>query len=230
MKRITDIFFDFDHTLWDFEKNSSEAITELFDHFDLQGTIASLAEFLDQYQAINLSYWDRYNRGEIDKRTVRYGRFYDLFSAYGMEDPIQFSEQFADKYLELAPTKKNIFPHTHEVLTYLRTKYKIHLITNGFKEVLAVKMAHTGLRDYFDVITCSEDIGVNKPHPKIFQSALEKAGALAGTSLMIGDSYEADIEGADKCGIIPIHFNPKKLPFNHSHKQINCLSELKSLL
>jgi putative hydrolase of the HAD superfamily len=230
VKDTRHIFFDFDHTLWDFEKNSSEAITELVDHFELHDTITSLSDFLDQYQAINLTYWDRYNRGEIDKHAVRYGRFYDLFSAYGITDHIQFSEQFADKYLELAPTKKNIFPYTHEVLTYLRTKYKIHLITNGFKEVLAVKMAHTGLHDYFDVITCSEDVGVNKPHPKIFQCALENAGALASESLMIGDSFEADIEGAEKSGIKAIHFNPKKLPFNHPYQQINCLSELKSFL
>ena len=230
MKNIRHIFFDFDHTLWDFEKNSCEAITELFDVFNLHEKISSLPAFLENYQAVNLAYWDRYNRGEIDKRTVRYGRFYDIFSGYSIENHVDFAERFADKYLELAPTKTNIFPYTHDVLVYLRTKYKVHMITNGFKEVLEVKMTYTNLHGYFDIITCSEDVGVNKPNPGIFLAALENSGALAHESLMIGDSFEADIEGAHKCGIKPIHFNPKKQPFTHPHLQINCLSELKSFL
>ena len=230
MKGVKHIFFDLDHTLWDFEKNSSEAITELFDVFDLHKKIDSLSNFLSDYQKINAVYWDQYNRGEIDKHAVRYGRFYDIFLKYEIENPKQYAIKFADEYLLIAPTKKNIFPFAHDVLTYLKSKYPLHLITNGFKEVQSTKMTTTNLSVYFDVIVCSEDVGVNKPNPKVFHTALEKAGAKASESLMIGDSFDADILGAQNVGMKAIHFNPKKEPKKSESTEIHCLSELKTLL
>lgn len=230
MKDVKHIFFDLDHTLWDFEKNSSEAITELFDVFNLHEKINSLPKFLSEYQRINALYWRQYDRGEIDKQTVRYGRFYDIFSTYQIDDHKELAVKFADEYLLLAPTKKNTFPYTHEILTYLKPKYKLHLITNGFKEVQSTKMRMTNLKPYFEIIICSEDVGVNKPNPKIFITALEKAHAIASESLMIGDNFEADILGAQNVGIKTIHFNPKKEPKKAESSEIHCLSELKTLL
>lgn len=230
MKSITHIFFDLDHTLWDFEKNSSEAITELFDDFNLHEKILSLPDFLADYQKINAVYWMKYDRGEIDKHTVRYGRFYDIFSQHKIENHKLFAEKFADKYLELAPTKKNTFPFALDVLTYLKKKYRLNIITNGFKEVQSVKMRITNLESYFDLVLCSEDAGVNKPHPKIFNMAMEIAGAIPNESLMIGDSFESDILGAQNVGMKTIHFNPKKETKKSELLEIHCLSELKNLL
>ena len=230
MKDVRHIFFDLDHTLWDFEKNSSEAITELFDQFDLHKKIKSLPDFLEEYQKVNAVYWHRYNKGEIDKQTVRYGRFFDIFSNYKIEDYKDLAVKFADEYLIIAPTKKNIFPFTHDVLTYLKLKYRLHIITNGFKEVQTIKMSTTNLNEYFDVIICSEDVGVNKPNPKIFYEALKKSGSSISESLMIGDTYEADILGAQNIGMKTIHFNPKKEPKKTESIEIHCLSELKRLL
>lgn len=230
MKFIKHIFFDLDHTLWDFEKNSTEAIFELFHRYELNRQIRSFDDFISDYQQINFDYWNRYNNGDIDKQTVRYGRFYDLFTRYKIADPVAFGEMFADEYLLIAPHKTHLFPDTHEVLGYLQTKYKLHLITNGFKEVLEIKISRTNLQPYFDLILSAEDVGVNKPHPLVFETALKKARALPGESLMIGDSYEADILGAQKVGMHTLHFNPKTEPKKTESAEIHRLSELLVLL
>jgi len=230
MKNVTHIFFDLDHTLWDFEKNSSEAIIELFEIFNLHKKINSIDEFIKKYQIINAEYWNRYNHGLIDKQTVRYGRFKDLFSDYTIDDHIKLAHQFADEYLLLAPTKKNVFPGTHETLNYLKNKYELHIITNGFKEVQAIKMKHTQLDSYFKSVLCSEDVGVNKPHPDVFNAALKMSGANSINSLMIGDSFEADIVGAKNVGMKTVFFNPQKKIQQQESAEIQHLADLKNIL
>lgn len=230
MKFVKHIFFDLDHTLWDFEKNSSEAIVELFYQYELNKKIDSFADFIEDYQQINFKYWDRYNKGEIDKHTVRYGRFHELFLKYKIENHIAFAEEFADQYVNIAPYKTHLFPDTHEVLQYLQNKYKLHLITNGFKEVLDKKIKHTNLEPYFDLILSAEDVGVNKPHPLVFETALKRTNALASESLMIGDSYEADILGAKNAGMHTLHFNPKQEPKKSESAEIHRLRELIGIL
>ncbi|MBI3133855.1 MAG: noncanonical pyrimidine nucleotidase, YjjG family [Bacteroidetes bacterium] len=230
MKNVKHIFFDLDHTLWDFEKNSTEAILELFHQHELHNHIESFDLFIADYQRINIEHWDKYNRGEIDKRTVRYGRFYELFAKYQLPDHIAFAEQFADQYILISPHKPHLFPGTHEVLQYLKPKYKLHLITNGFKEVLEIKISGTNLKPYFDLILSAEEVGVNKPNPLVFKTALEKTSALPHESLMVGDSYEADILGAKKAGMATLHFNPKREPKKPDTNEIFTLGELLHLL
>lgn len=230
MKGIKHIFFDLDHTLWDFERNSTEAIQELFHTHNLPAYVDSFDEFIRDYQRINMEHWDKYNRGEIDKHTVRYGRFYELFKKYNIANPIVAAEAFADSYVLIAPHKPHLFPHTHEVLAYLKTRYALHLITNGFKEVLEIKLKGTNLTPYFDLILSAEEVGVNKPHLLVFQTALSRTNALANESLMIGDSYEADILGAKKAGLKTLHFNPKREPKRPDSDEIHSLQELLKLL
>ena len=230
MTPIKHIFFDLDHTLWDFEKNSSEAILELFEQHQLEQYIGSFTDFINDYQRINVEHWDKYNRGEIDKHTVRYGRFYELFEKYGVPDHRVFAETFADAYILIAPHKPHLFPGAHEVLQYLKTKYTLHIITNGFKEVLELKITKTNLKDYFELILSAEDVGVNKPNPLVFKTALERTNALAYESLMIGDSYEADIVGAKNAGMQTLHFNPKREPKKSECAEIHDLSDLLHLL
>lgn len=210
MKNKKHIFFDLDHTLWDFEKNSTEAIFDLFDFFKLNDKIPDFNKFIEDYQQINKAYWHQYNLGEIDKKKVRYHRFIDIFKLYQLENHLDFAHTFADAYIDLAPTKKNVFDDAHDVLDYLKTKFKLHIITNGFKEIQATKLSTTNLDKYFDLILCSEEIGVNKPHPNVFNAALYKTGAVQNESVMIGDSFQADILGAHGVGIDAIFFNPKK--------------------
>lgn len=230
MKNVEHIFFDLDHTLWDFERNSTEAIFELFEQHQLQLQVASFEKFIADYQQINFLYWDRYNRQEIDKETVRYGRFVELFKKYQIQNHTSFAYDFADQYIEIAPLKTHLFPDTHEVLQYLQTKYQLHLISNGFKEVMQLKLERTELTGYFNLVLSAEDVGVNKPHPLVFQTALEKTKARAETSLMIGDSYEADILGAKKVGMHTIHFNPNMLKENSESVEIHRLRQLFDLL
>lgn len=236
MKNKKHIFFDLDHTLWDFEKNSTEAIFELFDYFNLETQISNIHQFIEDYQIINQAYWYKYNLGEIDKMKVRYHRFIDLFKKYQLENYHHFAHVFADAYVDLAPTKKNIFDGAHEVLTMLKPQYKLHIITNGFKEIQSTKMSTTQLDQYFDLILCSEEVGVNKPHPNVFNTALKKTGAHPNESVMIGDSFQADILGALGVGIAAIFFNPKKvkneflIPENSPELlEIHSLSELKKI-
>lgn len=230
MKNIRHIFFDLDHTLWDFEKNSTEAIHELFHKHELHKTVFSFEDFISDYQRINHEYWNLYNHGKIDKHTVRYGRFHSLFEKYKIENYIQKGELFADEYIEIAPHKTHLFEGTHEVLSYLQNKYKLHLISNGFKEVLQTKITKTDLEKYFDLILSAEDVGVNKPHPLVFQTALQKTGATSKESLMIGDSYEADILGAKNAGLFTIHFNPKRETKKGESTEIHHLTELINIL
>lgn len=118
---------------------------------------------------------------------------------------------FEDDYVQLCPTKTNLFPDAHETLQYLQSKYKLHLISNGFRESQEVKIKGTNLGDYFQHIIISEEIGVNKPDKAIFEHALNITGAIKSESLMIGDSLEADVYGALNFGMDAIYFNPNGL-------------------
>ncbi len=230
MQGIKHIFFDLDHTIWDFEKNSSEAIHELFFAFNLDKKIESVSDFIETYQRINSIYWQKYRDGEINKETVRTGRFYDTFKEYNIDNLKDLAIEFGDQYIQLSPKKNHIFPHTHETLKYLDNKYPLHIITNGFKEIVDIKLRHSDLSQYFDIVICSEEIGVNKPNPLVFAKSLEKAGASPNESVMIGDSYEVDIQGAKNSGMKTIFFNPNKVDINTESIQIHCLSELQKLL
>ncbi|OIQ31900.1 MAG: noncanonical pyrimidine nucleotidase, YjjG family [Crocinitomix sp. MedPE-SWsnd] len=226
MKHIEHIFFDLDHTIWDFEKNSNETLGELFEEFELSLHIDSKERFLATYQTVNGQYWKKYREGKIDKHTVRFGRFADTLERFRVPDAANLGQRIGDKYVERGPHKKNLFPNTHETLSYLQAKFPLHIITNGFKEVQSIKMGGSNLEQYFDVILCSEDVGVNKPHRRVFEHALDLAGCSAQNALMIGDNFEADIMGAQKVGISTILFDPKR---EHKTTKSHIIHDLKDL-
>ncbi|UKN01373.1 YjjG family noncanonical pyrimidine nucleotidase [Paracrocinitomix mangrovi] len=230
MTNIKHIFFDLDHTLWDFEKNSSETLSELFDEFGLADKIDNKEKFLATYQSVNGIYWKKYRNGKIDKDTVRFGRFRDTLDRFNVKDPDVIGRQIGDEYVRRGPHKTNLFPHTHETLSYLKEKYPLHIITNGFKEVQFIKLSGSNLSQYFDIILCSEEVGKQKPHRLVFEKALEMAKVDPFDALMIGDNYEADILGAKKVGMQTIFFDPKNEGKHKHSKVINSLLELKSLL
>jgi len=207
---IKHIFFDLDHTLWDFDRNARETLFELYDlHLLKDLGLPSAETFIDRYTENNHRLWAQYHLGEISKETLRAERFRSTFIELGVH-PDQVPLQFEDDYVNRSPYKTHLFEDATEVLTYLQEKYTLHIISNGFKETTLTKMRVSGLNPYFDQVIISEDVGVNKPHPDIFKHALDKAGATKTESIMIGDSVEADIRGAQGYGLKAIFFNPLK--------------------
>lgn len=211
-KTYRHIFFDLDHTLWDFDRNAEETLLELYDTYQLDALgVAPAGKFIETYTRNNHQLWADYHLGRISKQTLRETRFKKTFLDMGLA-PERIPARFEDDYVRLCPYKTNLFPHAHEVLQYLQGKYTLHLISNGFKEATAVKVHNTGLAGYFQHIIISELVGVNKPDKAIFTHALQLAGARLHESLMIGDSLEADVYGALHFGMDAIYFNPAQLP------------------
>lgn len=231
MKRYTHIFFDLDHTIWDFDRNAEEALNELFVLHELEALgVASAADFIATYTRNNHALWADYHLGKIDKETLRQTRFRKTFTDMGLH-PDVIPVTFEDAYVELCPTKTNLFPHAHETLAYLQSKYTLHIISNGFESATRRKIAGTGLAQYFQNIIISELVGVNKPDKAIFEHALQLSGAVKEESIMIGDSLEADVYGALNFGMDAIYFNPLKASKpDDVPVQIFSLSELNKLL
>lgn len=227
----TTIFFDLDRTLWDFETNSHETISELSEkHKLLEKGVESVSHFITEYLQINEQLWDDYRKGLIDKNTLRYDRFYRTLLKFNIDDK-PLSQAIGNDYVDISPLKTGLFPHTKEVLGYLNNKYKLHIITNGFEEVQHVKIKNCGIEKYFDQVITSERAGYKKPDVRIFEYSLETVNANAESSLMIGDSLEADIIGARNAGMHQVFFNPQKE--THSEKityEINSLNELLNFL
>jgi putative hydrolase of the HAD superfamily len=224
------LFFDLDHTLWDFEKNSSETLCEIFSQYELHSTGHDFETFHSKYKVVNKDLWADYRKNKIDKAYLRDNRFYFSLQKIGVNDKL-LANRISDHYLEHSPKKGYLFPHTHEVLAYLANKYQLHIITNGFKEAQVVKIETCGLTNYFKEIIISEEVGFNKPDKRIFNHALEITSSTTTNALMIGDDLESDIIGAKNAGINQVFFNPHQTP--HSEEvthEIKSLNELNSFL
>lgn len=224
---VTDVFFDLDHTLWDFERNSALTFQRIFrDHaIDLE-----LDTFLAEYIPANLAFWKLYREGKIEKEVLRFRRLRTVFDAvrYPVTDEVIFS--LADAYIEHLSTHQHLVPNTREILDYLRPRYRLHIITNGFEEIQAKKMRNSGIADYFDQVINSEMAGVKKPDPLIFRLALERTGALPKKAIMVGDSLEADILGARALGMHTLHLNVHNDPLHPHGDIIHDLREIKMYL
>ncbi len=224
----TNIFFDLDRTLWDFETNSHQTLSELLQKYKLlEKGVESENDFIAEYLVINEQLWDEYRKGTIDKNTLRYDRFYKALLKFKIDDK-ELSQSIGNDYVSISPLKTALFPYTIEVLNYLNDKYNLHIITNGFEEVQHVKIKNCGIEKYFDQIITSERAGYKKPDIRIFEYSLETVNGNANNSLMIGDSLEADIVGARNAGIHQVYFNPTKE--THSEKTTFEISSLKELL
>ncbi|WP_090607330.1 YjjG family noncanonical pyrimidine nucleotidase [Parapedobacter koreensis] len=225
-----DIFFDLDHTIWDFEKNAEETLLELFDTYRFNAFgFGAAAVFIETYNRNNHRLWALYHHGKITKAELREARFADTFTELGV-DPTLFPKAFEIDYLRLCPQKTNLFPHAHETLGYLQEKYTLHLISNGFGDAAETKVTKCDLKKYFSTIVISEAVGVHKPHPKIFHHAIANARTAIPQSVMIGDSLDADVRGAQNVGMDAIYFNPNKSEVPEDVKQsITALDELKTL-
>jgi len=213
-KKYKHIFFDLDHTLWDFERNAEETKREMFENFQLKRKgIENYESFREKYVVINQALWAMYREDKIEKEELNFRRFYDTLVLFGINDR-RLGENMADAFIKGITSKTYLFPYTRELLEYLYPKYQLHIITNGFEEVQYGKLKNSGLGKYFTTIITSEAAGSKKPDPEIFRYALEEAGAKATESIMIGDDLEIDIAGARKLGI-------DQLFVNHDNKKHN---------
>ena len=224
---ITDVFFDLDHTLWDFEKNSALAFETVFKLQDLE---VNMTEFLHFYVPINREYWERYRKDEITQKQLRYGRLKDTFDLINFAVSDDVIDILSVEYIHYLPKFNHLFDGTIEILDYLKPKYNLHIITNGFAEIQGNKLDNSYISHYFKTMTNSEMAGVKKPNKKIFDYALNLAKAKKENSIMIGDCIEADVQGALDAGLDAILFNENDAAVTVNVKQINHLLELKKYL
>jgi len=221
------IFFDLDHTLWDFEKNSALAFEVLLPKHNIA---LKLGEFLEYYVPANVNYWKMYRDGLINQQQLRYGRLRDSFDALNYDITDAALGALSDDYVKLLPTHNHLFEGTIELLDYLKPKYSLHIITNGFHEVQELKMKSANIDHYFETVTNSENAGFKKPHPAIFEYAITAAKVKKCDSVMIGDCIESDVQGALDCGLDAIYFNEHSLAAPPTIKQVSHLLQLKNLL
>ncbi|GGG41982.1 YjjG family noncanonical pyrimidine nucleotidase [Bizionia arctica] len=224
---IKDVFFDLDHTLWDFDKNSALTFNKIFKMHDVA---VDLNEFLSHYEPINLDYWKLYREEKIDKESLRYNRLNDTFKKISYQADSKLINKLSIDYITYLSSFNHLFDDTLDILNYLKPKYQLHIITNGFQEAQDSKLRNSNIHHFFQSVTDSEEVGVKKPNPIIFHHALNKVNAKPETSIMIGDNIEADILGALHIGMEAIYFNYLKVCADHKIKQINNLNELKLFL
>lgn len=224
------LFFDLDHTLWDFAVNEKITLNQLFEKHKLNRYFSSFDNFFDTYKPINKDLWLNYRNGNIPKETVKINRFLDTFRFVGLDD-VKMAELIADEFVELSPLQTQLIPYTKEILTYLKPKYDLHIITNGFVEVQYIKLEKSGLRPYFKGIFVSEEIGYQKPDTNFFDCVVNGCGANKKECLVIGDNLEVDILGAKDYGLDQVYFNPDQTPHKEVvFKEITFLAELKDFL
>lgn len=227
MNNITDVFFDLDHTLWDFDKNSILAFDKIFKS---QHPTIDINAFIEVYSPINQACWKLYQVDKITHEELRYNRLKMSFDKLNYAISDEDIDKIAHDYIEFLPDNNQLFEGTIEVLEYLYPKYNMHIITNGFAEVQQRKMDHSGLQKYFKTVTNSEMAGVKKPHQDIFKYALSLANANKQNAIMIGDCIDADVKGALKFGMKAIHFNEKGIQPEDKIITIKHLLELKDIL
>lgn len=229
MKRndITDVFFDLDHTLWDFDKNSRLAFERVFQKHRIP---LRLSDFIEEYEPINQKYWKLFREETINKQELRRGRLLEAFSHFSFDLPLSEIDAIAETYIIELPIDNHLFDDALEVLDYLQPSYKLHIITNGFQNVQYRKLENSGIQKYFSTITTSEEVGVKKPHLDIFCEAMKRAEAVPQTSIMIGDNIEADILGAKNAGMQTLFFNSRNEDASLAEVVIHRLNEIKRFL
>jgi len=233
MQQYKHIFFDLDHTLWDFDTNARYALTDLYKEFDLHTIVnAGFDDFYRQYIYHNEILWDRYQKGFISADELKWRRMWRTLLDFKIADE-KLAKEISHSFLNLLPTKKHVFPHTFEILAYLQKKnYMIHLITNGFETTQWNKLRSSGMDSYFTHVITSEGSNSLKPKKEIFDYALLKSSAAMHECIMIGDNLEADIKGALNAGwdcVYVNHINAGESEVKATYT-VTCLSQLAQIL
>jgi putative hydrolase of the HAD superfamily len=216
-----------DHTLWDFEKNSALTFEKIFDQLKIN---LNLNGFLEAYEGINHHYWKLYRENKISQEELRHKRLIKTFEAIDFDFDPQKIESISDQYILHLSTFSNLFEGAISLLDGLKSKYQLHVITNGFETVQHHKIKNSGLSSYFKNVFTAEKVGYKKPHPIIFEHALDHTQTNAHNSLMIGDSLEADVLGAMNIGMQAIHFNSHNEPQHDHCPMVENLDEISIML
>ncbi len=205
------LFFDLDHTLWDFDKNSEASLRQLYKEFELQSR--GLNDFDALYRSYNKhndKLWDRYRKGFIKRDELRWKRMWLMLLDFKVADTA-LANELSTAYLEILPMQTLLVPHAKEVLEHCKGRYEMHLITNGFETTQRLKLQYSGISRYFKHLITSEKSNSMKPHPDIFEYALKMANAEVEDSIMIGDAIDVDILGAINAGWDTVYYNPGKV-------------------
>jgi putative hydrolase of the HAD superfamily len=231
MKQYKHIFFDLDRTLWDFDAAAEVAFERIYEKYNLKSLgIPSAHEFHEVYHPLNERLWELYREDKITKDYLNRTRFEQPLAHYGIHNT-DLADDLSEDYVYWSPRIVRLVPGTMELLDYLKPKYHLHLITNGFQEVQHIKLSGSGLEPYFETLTVSEEVGVKKPNPEIFLYALNKAHATAEESLMIGDEMAVDIDGACAAGMDQLLFNPQSEVVKGDRSfEVHDLLEIKGIL
>lgn len=208
IKSYQHLFFDLDHTIWDFETNSKASMYDVYVKNQLANIgIPDFEYFFERYNYHNNRLWGRFTKGYIKQEELKWKRMWLSLFDFQIANDILARKMSVD-FLEILPTKKALFPHTLEILEYLQNKgYKMHLITNGFEAVQQIKLITSGLKPYFTAVITSESSNAVKPNKEIFEFAFKQANALPHNSIMIGDNVDADIRGGIKAGMDTVFVN-----------------------
>lgn len=231
MKSYRCILFDLDHTLWDYDTNSSETLEELFHHHKLsESGMPSFPDFLKTFETVNTHLWTLYDAGQIHRDVIRYDRFHKIMLEMGV-DNYELSLTLSNEYVDRSPKKGALMPNAIEVLKYLQPKYPMTIVTNGFDEIQSVKMASSGITSYFKSVVTSARAGHKKPAKEIFEFALAENGFTAKETIMVGDNLLTDIGGASNASVDTVYFNPGKIAHqSNPNFEIHDLKELVNIL
>lgn len=222
------ILFDLDHTLWDFETNSSTTLAELYTTHNLQTRgVAPFPEFKKVFSRINTDLWTRYDAGLINRDEIRFHRFRSILAHFGIHDEA-LSMTLSDEYVMQSPKKSALMPNAIESLEYLAGRYPMTIITNGFDEIQGTKLASSGITHYFKSVVTSARAGHKKPAREIFDFALAENGFAHYEAIMIGDNLLTDIGGARNALVDTIYYNPDRV--NHQESVNYEIHDLKQLI
>lgn len=207
VKHYEVLFIDLDNTLYDFSGNSDEAYRAVYALMEYDRWFDSYEHYYSIFEEYNLKLWALYAKGEISKEYLNAERYAHPLRVVGVPEAEVLGARFWNEAMQRLPLGNRLMPHAREALEYLRPRYRMYILSNGFAELQARKMKSAGIAHYFDGVVLSEDIGINKPHPAIFEHALRMADVSEEKALMIGDNYEVDIEGALAVGIDQVFYN-----------------------
>lgn len=232
-QRYQNLFFDLDDTLWAFSQNARDTFEAMYEKYDYSRYFDSFDHFYGLYNRRNLQLWEEYGQGRITKDELNRQRFFYPLQQVGVDDA-GLAQDFARDFFAVIPTCRKLMPHAREVLDYLTARrYRLYILSNGFRELQYRKMCSAGIEGYFRKVVLSDDIGILKPHIEIFHFAMSATQSLPDKSLMIGDSWENDIAGARNAGIRQAYYCPANddapLPFRPTYR-IHDLQELTEFL
>lgn len=203
---IQHIFFDLDHTLWDYDRSAQETLVEIHQNLKLGEMGLSTKKLINAFYKVNDHFWHKYNIGEIDRNYIKTQRFQHIFEQTGVD--VKYASDASDYFLDVCSQKPYLMPDALTALNYLQGRYTLHIITNGFLDAQGRKLDSAGIAKYFNVMVTSECANARKPSPEIFQYSLSKAGAEIGSSIMIGDNPRTDIDGAKAYGMKTLFYDP----------------------